>query len=636
MVFSEFTTLAPALPRVLLFAIAFLWLSAALGRRLLIWLGLSRHPQRAERAVLAVAVGIGALQVVPLVLGAAGMLTPRTLLLALGATAAVLARDLWSVAARSVQAARQMRRPPDWMVCWIALMIPGLVAIGVLALLPTLDNDGLIYHLTVPKRWLESGSLSYLPTYPYSNTPMGAQTLFGIALVLVGDCGAKLVHFEAGLFAGAMGYLVGARLHGRIVGATASTLLFLLFALRHATLGSAYIEGMLVLEMGSALLASIIWLQEEHEGWLKCAMLLAGFSISFKITSAGFAVALLGLALVVLFERSSRAGLGHLRTASAVLLSAGPLAVLLALPVIPWLVRSALLTGNPFFPMLAGRVPTRDLTAESAARFAQAMRYRNWGANVDWSLARRELFVFSVGLGMTVTVLAASITFLRTVTARAAAIACLAASLLQLWTVGLNMRLWLPLLAIQMLLLVALAGRSLQVRWAPAALIAAAAAGSLLHIRKAKIESRASVAELVRSTVSEVTRRGLLLRGRPLVPIVEWANRHLPPDARVLLSNCQEGFYLDRSTLVLDFVQDALRLTTWEQFDADSRKLGITHVLTRSSLPPMDSLIDREHEFELVHRLVRERGHLLTRLMDAELYSLSPQATSAIATSPAR
>jgi len=625
MLSSEFATAAPSVLRVSCFAIAFLWLSLALGRRLLAWLGGSTGASTAELVVVAAAVGTGALQAIPLLLGSVGAFESTPLLIAVGATALLLARDLWLVAKRGLETLRALPRPASWQVLWWLALVPGLVAIALLVLSPTVDNDGLIYHLTVPKRWLHAGALEYLVTYPYSNTPMGAQSLFGIALVFAGDCAAKWLHFEAAALGGAAAFLVGLRFHGRLAGTAAATLQFLLYSLRHATLGSAYIEGLLTFEMCAALLAWVIAFQHGDRKWFRVSMLLAGISVSFKITSAGFAIPLCGLTAYVVFEQNLGRHSEWKAAARATARSIAGLTGLVALPVVPWLVRAALLTGNPFFPMLAGRIATRDLSGESAARFSQAMRFRNWGATVDWSLAKRQLFVGAFGLGLVLLTLGLCVVVLRSRVARAGAGACLVAALLQLWTVGLNTRLWLPMLLTMTVPLIIWLGGGLKARWTPAVLIGMAAFGSSIHLGKARNESKSSLRELARAAISASAQRQVLLGAKPQFPLCEWANRELPLDARVLLSNYPLGFYVDRSTLVLDFVQDALRFRTMAEFIADTTRLGITHVIVRAPFGPPDSLIDHHREFEIVESFVRDHGQLLVRFDDAELYAITRQ-----------
>src|SRR3954470_1667253 len=191
------------------FLLAFVVLGLAIGRRCLIWLGVTQG-SRVERGIVAFALGSGTLQLVPLALGTFGLLGVRAVWAALALVTLLASYDLLRVllAARDLLGHLKASRFPLWTLA----LAPGLVAACLLALTPTLDADGLGYHLTVPKRWLASGSLSYLPTYPNSNMPMGVEMLFTLALAVSGDAAAKILHYALGVSGAIALYLAGLRL----------------------------------------------------------------------------------------------------------------------------------------------------------------------------------------------------------------------------------------------------------------------------------------------------------------------------------------------------------------------------------------------------------------------------------------
>src|SRR5262249_39574736 len=141
---------------------------------------------------------------------------------------------------------------------WLALA-PAILMAALLALLPTVDPDGLIYHLTAPKRWLQAGSLVYLPTYPYTNTPMGVEMLFAIGLSFAGDCGAKVLHLMLGC-AGALGaYVCGRRFGGRPAAMLATAAFLVGPAGIAPLLGCAYVEGAASFVMIAGVAAWSVW-----------------------------------------------------------------------------------------------------------------------------------------------------------------------------------------------------------------------------------------------------------------------------------------------------------------------------------------------------------------------------------------
>jgi hypothetical protein len=617
---AAFTSTTAALWQAPLFTVAFLWLALAVGRRVLRWFGSPHGAGPIELGTLAAALGIACLQIVPFALGAVGLLRPVPLRLALGLVALALFNDLVVVGRRATAWVRE-RAPRDrWLLLWLLALVPGLLVLVAVALAPTYDIDGMVYHLTVPKRWLTSGWMHYLPTYPYSNTPMGIQILFGVGLVFGGDSAAKALSLACALLAFLAVFQGAARLRGPVAGAAATTFVVLIYASRAGSLGSAYIEGALMMAMCGAVLAWLLWLESGQLGWLRAAALLAGSSVSFKISCGGFAIILLALTGFALRERARRQPGGA---------AVGPtllgLAALIALPAAPWMVRAAIETGNPFFPMLTGLLPTRDLTPESAHFFSFAMRYQNWGgAFVEGlSIARRQQLL--VGIGVTLAVLLGGIAafVVRSAIARAAAVAALALFLLQLASMGLNSRLWMPSLAALAIPGVALAGRALALRGISVGLVALAALGSALHVRK--VHKEVGLPALGRALTSAEGRRQLLVGLYPMSTLQETSNRQLPPDAHVLLEHFAGAFYIDRDTYCDEFVQDALRFDDWNQFDADVRRLGITHMIIPKDPPTVKhALVDRAAQYAAVHRLARLRGHLLEEVDGVQLYAIGP------------
>jgi hypothetical protein len=296
----------------LMFALAILWLSLALGRRVLIVLGASGETSATEQAVIALGVGAGLLQFLPFALGLGGFLTPTTLRLAFVVIFLAAASDLRAVAADLVVAVRQAERPSPWMLAWLIALSPALVVAALFALTPSIDPDGLGYHLTVPKRWMSTGRLDYLPTYPYSNAPMGVEMLFAIAMALSGDVAAKCVHCGLGFAATAAIYMAGKRLSGPMAGAVPATLFLIGPGGAAAILGAAYVEGAAALCTASSALSWLVWYQTtnavndrtNNRGYLRSAALLAGVAVSFKISAVFFPAALMVLTAVVVITKA--------------------------------------------------------------------------------------------------------------------------------------------------------------------------------------------------------------------------------------------------------------------------------------------------------------------------------------------
>jgi hypothetical protein len=618
-------------------AVAFVWLSLALGRRVLIVLGAcQRDVSPIERGMIAAGLGAGVLQFVPFILGAVGLMTTTSIQIAIGALVVALAIDLRAIAASIVGVIRRRMRVDAWTISWLLALSPALLMAGVVALAPTLDDDGLAYHLTVPKRWMETGRLDYLPTYPYSNAPMGVEMLFSLGMAFSGDVAAKCIHYVLGVMAAAAIYLAGRRASGPTVGAVLATLFLVGPGSAATLLGFAYVEGVVSLATAGSVLAWLVWYQTSSRGYLRGAALLAGIAVSFKISVALFPVALLAVTAIAVADKS-RMQTGSTRNANGLLTGlvfAFSLTPFVAVPILPWLTRAFLVTGNPLFPLFANVISSRDLPADLAIQVDRYNRYLTWGNWIgrDWTLDQRAWVLFGVA-GLLV--LSGAIAFfkLRGWTTRGVVIVVTVTSIIQLYGAGLYIRYWIPLAApLTLPIVVALAPifsrRSVMVAWLGLTL-----AASLLQTRSS-FQDRSNLAGLLR-TVAGFDQRVDFLRARlPLYPLYEYVNSNLPAQARIMLSGYCGAFYIDRKTFCAEFVHSSLRFTSWSEFTDDLRRLRINYIIAPNALatggPTPDlggssvSAVTRAAQYQMVRQLLTMHARVLATASDQGLYEISP------------
>lgn len=86
------------------------------------------------------------------------------------------------------------------------------------SLMPPTQSDGLRYHLSVPKIYLDQGVFVSLPMIAFSNFPFLIEYLYCIPLAFDSLCGPKLIHCSYYLLTLALVYRLGKRLGGRISG----------------------------------------------------------------------------------------------------------------------------------------------------------------------------------------------------------------------------------------------------------------------------------------------------------------------------------------------------------------------------------------------------------------------------------
>ncbi len=578
------------------FVAGLLLLAIAAGYRLLRTLKVPlQQLTAAEKAALYVASGFGLLQYVPLLLGAVGALSPRTLWAGLALVAALLARDelrvlrsAWSVLAR-------LRRtlPSGWARAILLVLAVALAVAFLRALSPPTDADGLGYHLTAPRRWLEAGSLCYLPTLLQTNLPMGVEMLYAIALGIWSDTAAKLIHFSMGTFALLAAFALGRRLRGPEVGVAAAAL-FVLAMPRLSVLPEltwAYVDLGVVLEVVCAALALLHWSRTGHRGWLVCAALCAGFAISFKLSAAVFALAL-AIVAGLARDRPARRALG-----TALLFLAGASG-----PVLPWLIRSWVLTGNPVWPVLSGVFPTRDWSSDAGTQWITEFRYYSWGVDrlAGLSLESRELLV--QGAVILVAVVTACLVYgWRDREARGLTLVVGVSSALLMTQTGLYARYFLPLLPLVWLLVCLAAARLLETsRWAPALVLGVTALGAVSYVAESG-PTEPSVGEAFAAATGNLSRTAYLERRAPGIRLLS-AAAPLTHGRRVLNVGSLPLYYTDACSYILTgFDTPPLRTRDPQRLLEDLHREGIRYILLGAGARREERFVPWIRPFILAH-----------------------------------
>ncbi len=614
-----------------LFALLFICTSVGLGRRALVWLRVPAKEALAERGLASLALGAGILEFVPVALGAFNLLSVPSLRIATALLACAAIPDFTAALKRGLIV---LRRPrpwiPGWLFMWTLALVPGLLVLYFNAVTPVLDPDGLGYHLTVPKFWLSAGTLSFMPMYVMSNMPMGGEMLFAIGLSFVGDAGAKLLHYSLGV-AGAAALLVGGRRLNSTVGGAAAATLFLFgpFGVGNF-LGSAYIEGIQGFFVVVSLITWLVWHDTRQQGWLRAAFLIGGFAISIKITSALFPAGLLFVTWFVLHRerRSSQSPL-------ATVLDTWPLMLLVAAPVVPWLIREAVTTGNPVFPMLAKWIPSRDFPAVVATEWETYFRYMNWGNSLgpDVGLETRKLVIVVAAAAVCV-VAGVAWAIVRSPAARATVIVSGLLAVMQVLAVGIYRRHWTAVMAVMQLLVIAQWAWMVPVRFFRVGAIVVTLGLSLMAARTTLGAIDNDYAGMVRTAFGLEPQRDYIARHLPIYPVFEYANQHLAADSGVLLEFSCGGFLVDRKTFCLENPQGAISVESWDSFIADARRLGVTHVIAPrwmadSTVTDYEGMIRSGPGFALrgnmdrmLIRLLRNNNRLLASASDLGLYAV--------------
>jgi 4-amino-4-deoxy-L-arabinose transferase-like glycosyltransferase len=339
--------------------------------------------QPLEQLVLGTGVGLGLLGLLGLGLGAAGLFQPLAAYGIMLALSLVGSPRLWRLF-------RQWQRQPaatPHPLAAIYLAAMALLALAV-ALLPPTDWDGLFYHLTGPRLYVQTGGIIGDVNVPHFSFPSLMEMLFTWVMVVRGDIAAKLLHGVFGLLLTGLVYLTAQRFLGQksawpaVVILTSMPMLGTLagwayndLALAFYQLASLYAVGNWRVEIGDSINHQDASGEEvvnnkskienrkspglparagkiENWNWLVLSGIFAGLAMGLKYTS--FVTSLVAGAIILWFTFQS------LRTTSSAprfthsVLPFILFSLVALLVASPWYLKNWLLTGNPVYPFLYG------------------------------------------------------------------------------------------------------------------------------------------------------------------------------------------------------------------------------------------------------------------------------------------
>lgn len=230
---------------------------------------------------------------------------------------------------------------------WEYLIIATLTVLIVLHFLgasaPSIDADGLGYHMLVPDLWLEDAGFSIIEWNMYAPWPMNFELFYGAGLAFDSQYFGRYMHFLFGVLAIMLTYSFGKELYDRKAGLIAALTLYTL-PMVGVLSGTSYID-LFVLYFG--FLFFILcheYARNDHKGMPLIIGLVLGAFIGSKIIGYAFSIPMGFFFLWMSWKKHER--IAHVIKDSTVFLAA---ALVLSLP---WLIKSWIMMGNPVWPFL--------------------------------------------------------------------------------------------------------------------------------------------------------------------------------------------------------------------------------------------------------------------------------------------
>ncbi len=569
----------------------------------------------AEQVWFALVCGLGLLSVGTLWLGLLG-LSRAWLLIGVGLGGA--GYGLWVLLHQRARLLRQSGR--EW-AQWLWLptadlpmrgLVWGLVGLAgaslayallTYALMPPYEWDELAYQLTLPKLYLAAGRIFYIPHILHSNWPLNSNMLFLLALAFGSDVATHLLMLAFAVLLAA-GCVIFAAAMGDVRYGWLAAALILLAPLIWRLSGTATVDAAPALPALAAFFALQRWQVTRQWQWLIVSGAYSGFAAGGKVMAAGMAL-LLGAILVLDQIRHAPTTPRHIVRnlalfGGAALFSVGS-----------WYARSWWYTGNPIWPLLYPLLGGRDwdllgheylsyvlLSGVFTPQFARTIA----GLSASYATLLSDpatMDLFQVGYGALLPLGVLGAVLLIPSSPRWLWQCLLVAGgwyLLWFFLVSHQLRFLLPGIAFAALptsyLLISLYDGMCILLDHPRWLRHTAqvlAIGGLLWLASGTLAWRDPLAREVYQRREpylrgQISRAQLIESRLPTLPILMYANTHLPPDARILLVPYEPRvYYLDRDFRWGNLVgQRVIRFETFataaELLDALHAQ-GISHLI---------------------------------------------------------
>jgi hypothetical protein len=321
-----------------------------------------------EEISFSVVVGLGVLSYAVLLIGLLGLLYRWLVLLLLGAGIAACQRVWLSWPTRAAALWRRVG-VERYRFAGVALLgTVALLPIWLLLLYPPVSFDATMYHLALPKVYLQAHRVVFDPYLRCAAFPQTNEMLFTLSMLLYDDITAQLVEFVTMivLIIAIIGF--GRRFFSLRAGAwSAAILIQSPIVLALGTTGM--VDVGLALPILMSVYALSIWLGSEEHKWLVLAGAMCGLAIGTKYPGLFFLAAFTGFLIYTSVRRGKN--------------FASPLRFLLAVLAVasPWFLRSFYYTRNPLFPFF----------------YTWFARWFGWG---QWKPEYQGVFVDLNGLGM--------------------------------------------------------------------------------------------------------------------------------------------------------------------------------------------------------------------------------------------
>jgi len=218
------------------------------------------------------------------------------------------------------------------------------VATFLAAATPPFFFDALVYHLSVPHKYLLQHGFHYLPHHHFSNFPMNLSMLFIVAMSFSGGMLAKLISWSFAPMTAVAVYGFTKSRWGAQIALIASAITFLVpGVLVLSTLTSVDLGVMFYSFLSFS--ALLTWFSSRQKSWFVLSGIFCSLAVGTKYTA--IIMTFLVVEIILFFHECFVKKHSLLAGLQKVIL----LGLIVLVGVSPWLIKNGIYTGNPIYPL---------------------------------------------------------------------------------------------------------------------------------------------------------------------------------------------------------------------------------------------------------------------------------------------
>lgn len=356
-----------------------LLLAYFLGEKILNLLKISLSPRR-EYWPVSFLLGLFLISLVTFLLGIVGLLYSGVFRISLIILFIVLLIYYTKKITRKGRVSPLKRKNPDTLICWILLVIMGLVCLSY-TLTPPVQSDGLRYHLFAPQEYIKGHRIQYIPLSALSNSPFAIEMLFMYGMLVNGDLLAKLFHFSLWILCifliRTFIFHFTSKPQNEKATFPSRNFIFLFSGLLFGTIPAiSSLACWSFIDLGIAayflgfVFSLCLFSEKRERGFLILSGIFGGAALGTKYTM--LPMILLGCLIIGIMEIYQSGAVEkekshRIPSFIRVPFFIGIIALILALP---WYIKNLINTGNPFYPLLYQWFDGKDWSAANAAFYA--------------------------------------------------------------------------------------------------------------------------------------------------------------------------------------------------------------------------------------------------------------------------